>query len=101
MNQSRPVSYRFSTDGALANPASARRLAARLRTEHGLALHGVALCLGQLESTDLAPLSAERKAAVNAFWTAYLAETGQKPEIGFDGSGMLADPGHNCFVGKR
>jgi hypothetical protein len=86
----------FVTDRSLANPARARELALRLRAAHGFAVPGVALCLGRLESSDYAPLSAERKEAVTAFWSAYLAGNSQSPEIHFDGTGMLADVEHVC-----
>jgi hypothetical protein len=87
---------RFVRDKAIATPAYARELAARLRAEHGLALPGVSLCLGRLESSDYAQLSEERKEAVTAFWSTYLAGSGQQPEIRFDGTGMLADVEHVC-----
>jgi hypothetical protein len=86
----------FVTDRSLANPARARELALRLRAAHGFAMPGIALCLGRLESSDYAPLSAERKETVTAFWSAYLAGNNQSPEIHFDGTGMLADVEHVC-----
>lgn len=92
--------YRFVKDQALTNPVRARELAARLRSEHGFALSGIALCLGRLESSDYAPLPEERKEAVAAFWFTYLAGSGQPPEIRFDGTGMLADVEHVCPSGK-
>lgn len=93
--------YNFIRDTALANPARARHLALHLRAERGFALSDVTLCLGRLESNDFAPLSEERKAAVQAFWTTYAAQSGQTPQIGFDGTGVLADAGHGCFDGAR
>lgn len=93
--------YNFVRDTALANPTRARHLASRLRVERGFSLTGISLCLGRLESSDFAPLSEERKAAVQAFWTTYTAQPGQTSELGFDGTGMLADAGHGCFGGTR
>jgi hypothetical protein len=93
--------YRFVSAGALANPARARELATLLREQHGFSLPGLPLCLGRLESSDFAPLAAQRKAAVQAFWTAYFAEAGEPTEIQFDGTGILADVEHSCFGSKR
>jgi hypothetical protein len=93
--------YRFVSAGSLANPGRARDLAAHLREQHGFTLHGVPLCLGRLESSDFAPLAAQRKEAVQAFWTAYFAAGGEPTEIRFDGTGILADTERGCFGGKR
>jgi hypothetical protein len=93
--------YRFVSAGSLANPGHARDLAAHLREQHGFTLHGVPLCLGRLESSDFAPLAAQRKEAVQAFWTAYFAAGGEPAEIRFDGTGILADTERGCFGGKR
>jgi len=60
-------------------------------------MQGVPLCLGRLESSDFAPLSAQRKEAVHAFWTAYFATGGEPAEIQFDGTGILADVDRGCF----
>ena len=84
--------YRFVTDGSVATPARARALGVRLRAQHAFAVPGAKLCLGRLESTDYAPLSAQRKEAVNSFWKAYFAGDGKPVEIQFDGAQMLADP---------
>jgi hypothetical protein len=92
--------YRFVSADSLANPARARRLAVRLREQHGFTLQGVPLCLGRLESSDFAPLSAQRKDTVQAFWTAYFAAGGDPIAIRYDGTGMLADAEHGCF-GQR
>ena len=92
--------YRFASTGSLASPARARQLAAHLREQHGFTLDGVHLFLGRLESTDFAPLSAQRKEAIQSFWTAYFAEKGQTPEIHFDGTGMLSGAERGCFGGK-
>jgi hypothetical protein len=93
--------YDFVRDRALANPTRARVLAARLRDEHEFTLQGVPLCLGRLESSDFAPLTAQRKEAIQTFWTAYFAAGGEPVEIQFDGTGILADAEHECFAGKR
>jgi hypothetical protein len=92
--------YRFVSDGAMASSARARQFAAHLREQHGFTLQGVPLCLGRLESSDFAPLSAQRKEAVQAFWTAYFAARGEPTEIQFDGTGMLADGERDCIAGK-
>src|SRR5208282_5481056 len=83
--------YGFVSAGSLASPARARELAARLSGQHGFMLQGVPLCLGRLESSDFAPLSAQRKEAVQAFWAAYFVAGGEPAEIQFDGTGILAD----------
>jgi hypothetical protein len=88
--------YRFISARPLANSAPARQLADQLREQHGFSLGGLTPCLGHLESTDFGPLAAERKRAVDAFWTEYFAEGGKPIEIGFDGTGLMADPKHTC-----
>jgi hypothetical protein len=93
--------YNFVSTGSLATPARARQLAARLREEHSFTMQGVTLCLGRLESSDFAPLTAQRKEAVRAFWTAYFAAGGRPTEIQFDGTGILADTERGCFGGRR
>lgn len=93
--------YRFVSAGSLTSPARARQLAARLHEQHGFTLQGVPLCLGRLESSDFAPLSAQRKDAVQGFWTAYFAAAGEPTEIHFDGTGILGDTERGCFGGKR
>jgi hypothetical protein len=93
--------YNFVSARSLANATSARELAGRLHNQHGFTLQGVSLCLGRLESSDFAPLSAQRKEAVQAFWTAYFAAGGVQAEIHFDGTGILADTERGCFGGKR
>jgi hypothetical protein len=93
--------YRFVSMRSLANSTSARELAGRLREQHGFALQGIPLCLGRLESSDFASLSAQRKEAVQAFWTAYFAAGGVQAEIQFDGTGILADADRGCAGGKR
>ena len=47
------------------------------------------VCLGRLESSDFAPLSPQRKEAVQAFWAEYLSDRGEAPALRFDGTGML------------
>jgi|ERR1035437_1721681 hypothetical protein len=93
--------YNFVSAGSLANPARARQLAARLREEHSFTMQGVVPCLGRLEGSDFAPLAAQRKEAVRAFWTAYFAAGSQPTEIQFDGTGILADADRGCIGGKR
>lgn len=88
--------YRFISARSLANPARARQLADHLREQHGFAVQGAPLCLGRLESGDFAILSAERKEAVEAFWTEYFAAGGRPTEIRFDGTGLLAHPENAC-----
>jgi hypothetical protein len=88
--------YRFVSADSLANPARARHLAARLRAEHEFTLPGVSVCLGRLESGDFAPLSVQRKEAIQAFWTAYFAAEGESAKIQFDSTGILADADRDC-----
>jgi hypothetical protein len=92
--------YRFVSAGSLTNPVRARELAARLRQQHGFTVPGAPLCLGRLESSDFAPLSAQRKEAIQAFWSAYFGAGGQLTEIRFDGTGILADAERGCGGGK-
>jgi hypothetical protein len=89
-------SFRFVSATQLAGPTRANALALTLRSERGFALPDVPICLGRLESTDFAPLPPQRKDAVEAFWTAYLSENGHRPELHFDGTGMLAGS-DGCF----
>jgi hypothetical protein len=91
-------SYRFVSAPQLANNARARALASALRSERQFALPGIPICLGHLESSDFAPLSRQRKDAVQAFWTAYLTEKNRWPEFRFDGTGMLTGS-DGCFSG--
>jgi hypothetical protein len=93
--------YRFVSNSSLESPASARQLAVRLHEQHGFTLQGASLCLGRLESSDFAPLSAQRKEAIQVFWAAYFAAGGEQTEIQFDGTGILADTERGCFGGKR
>jgi hypothetical protein len=93
--------YRFTSAGALVSPARSRELAVRLRTQHGFTLQGVPLCLGRLESSEFAPLSAQRKEAVQAFWTAYFAGGEQPAEIQVDGTGILAGTNRSCLEEKQ
>jgi len=93
--------YRFVSAGQLANPGRARPLANRLRAQDGLALQGITLCLGRLESSDFASLKPERKQAVDAFWTAYFAAGVRPTEIQVDGMGLLANPERGCARGIR
>jgi len=92
--------YRFISAGELATPERARQLGANLREEHSFTMQGVHLCLGRLESSDFAPLSARRKKAVQAFWMTYFADGGEPLEVQFDGTSILADADHGCFERK-
>jgi hypothetical protein len=82
-------SYRFVSSPQLANPEHARALAVELRTDRSFVLPGVPVCLGRLESSDFAPLSPQRKEAVQAFWAEYLDDRGRALELRFDGTGLL------------
>jgi len=93
--------YRFVSAGELASPARARQLAANLREQHGFTMHSVHLCLGHLESSDFAPLSVQRKQAIQSFWAAFFAAGGKPAEIQFDGTGMLTNADRGCFWGKQ
>lgn len=89
--------FDFVSDLSLANPSRARRLASRLRTAHGFSLHGASLCLGRLSSLDYGNLPPERRAAVEAFWKAYLADDGLVPDIEIDGVGILKGADGACL----
>jgi hypothetical protein len=91
--------YHFGSESLLTSPARARELAVQLREQHRFTLQGVPLCLGRLESSDFASLPAQRKEAVQAFWTVYFAGGGQSIEIQFDGTGLLADTERGCVGG--
>jgi hypothetical protein len=93
--------YSFISASTLESPSLASHLATHLHEQHGFTLHGVPLCLGRLESSDFAPLSAQRKEAVQAFWSAYFAAGEEPAEIQFDGTRMLTDADRGCFAGKR
>jgi hypothetical protein len=93
--------YNFVSAGSLASPARARQLAVRFHEQHGFRLEGVHVCLGRLESSDLAPLSAQRKEAVQKFWATYFAAAGEPAEIQFDGTGILTDNEGGCFGRER
>lgn len=88
--------YRFITASQLAHAESAKALARKLKSDRGFALQGAPVCLGHLESSDFAPLSAERKQAVQAFWTEYLTEQGRTPQLHYDGTGLLTGA-DGCF----
>ena len=90
--------YDFVRDRTLANPGRARALADRLRSKRNFAPPDAALCLGRLESRDFALLTESRKAAVEAFWQAYLGGNGAKPELHFNGTGLLKDADHGCIA---
>jgi len=91
-------SYSFASAPQLASAARARALALTLRSERGFALPGVPICLGRVESSDFAPLTPQRKEAVQAFWISYLTEKDRPPEFHFDGTGMLIR-GEGCLTG--
>jgi hypothetical protein len=91
--------YRFSSAPQLANAGRASALALVLRSKRNFAQPNVRICLGRLESSDFAPLSALRKDAVGSFWIAYLSEKDRQPELHFDGTGMLTGA-DGCFSGS-
>jgi hypothetical protein len=93
--------YRFVSAGSLANSERARVLATRLREQHTFTLQRVPLCLGRLESSDFAPLSAVHKEAVQAFWTDYFSAGEEPSEIRFDGTVFRADADRGCSDEKR
>jgi hypothetical protein len=93
-------SYRFVSAPQLADDGRARALASILRSGREFALPGVLICLGRLESSDFAPLSPQRKKAVQAFWIAYLSDKDRQPELHFDGTGMLTGT-DGCFSGPQ
>ena len=92
--------YRFVSSPQLANAGRARALAVVTRTDRRFALPGVPVCLGRLESSDFAPLSPQRKEAVQAFWAEYLNDRGQAPALRFDGTGMLTGDSE-CYDGSK
>jgi hypothetical protein len=93
--------YSFISASSLESPSLASELATQLHEQHGFTLQDVPLCLGRLESSDFAPLSVQRKEAVQAFWTAYFAAGGETAQIQFDGTGVLANTERDCFSGKQ
>jgi len=93
-------SLRFVSAPQLTNASRARMLALMLRSERQFTLADIPICLGRLESSDFAPLSTERKDAVQAFWTTYLTDKDRRPELHFDGTGMLSGT-NGCFNGPQ
>jgi hypothetical protein len=93
--------YRFISARELATPERGRQLGANLRKEHGFTIQGVPLCLARLESSDFARLSAQRKAAIQSFWTTYFGAGGEPVEIQLDGTAVLSDADGACSRGKR
>jgi hypothetical protein len=81
--------YRFVSATQLSNDSRAKAFALALRSEREFALEAVPICVGRLESSDFAPLSPQRKDAVQTFWVAYLTDKDRLPELHFDGTGML------------
>lgn len=81
--------YRFASRGPT-DPGNAERLAHQLVKEHGFNLHGVRVYLGAVESNEFDCLGPQRLRAVQAFWRTYLAESRDRPEIHFDGTGIFA-----------
>lgn len=59
-------------------------------SNHSFALHGVRVYLGAVESNEFDCLSPQRQKAVRAFLGQYLAELGNRPEVQFDGTGIVA-----------
>ncbi|MGA2654007.1 MAG: hypothetical protein ABSF28_26095 [Terracidiphilus sp.] len=90
-------SLRFVSAPQLAIAVRARKLALMLRSERQFTPADVPICLGRLESSDFAPLSSQRKEAVQAFWTAYITDKDHQPELHFDGTGMLTGT-EGCFT---
>ena len=80
--------------------AGTHQLTEWLREHRGFTLQGVPLCLGRLESIDIAPLLAQCKEEVAAFWTAYYAVGGEPTENQFNGVGILGDADRSCLCGK-
>jgi len=93
--------YPFVSDWSLGNPTRAHDLAVLIHKQTGFALSGVNICPGHLECNDFASLTAERREAIEAFWTAYFATGGASVEIGFDSTSILADPERDCFFERR
>jgi len=93
-------SIRFVSAPQLASVVHARKFALMLRSERQFTLTDVPICLGRLESSDFAPLSSQRKEAVQAFWTAYLTDKDHQPELHFDSIGILTDTG-GCSSGMN
>ena len=93
--------YRFVSAGELGTPKRARQLGAQLREQRGFKMRPLPLCLGRLESADFAPLSGERREAVEAFWEAYFAAGREHVDVQFDGTGILADADRGCSWEKR
>jgi hypothetical protein len=88
--------YHFTSDRALAGPATARDLASRLRVENGFTSSGAIVCLGRLASAEFESLHPARKEAMRAFWRTYFAQGGNTPDIRLDGIGMLGGLHRSC-----
>jgi hypothetical protein len=64
--------YRFTVDKALADPATAKKLAGHLQTKHAFTPHNVHISLDGLQSKDLRSIGPLRQLAVREFWKEYL-----------------------------
>jgi hypothetical protein len=81
--------FDFETDSRLADSQRARQLALKLAEARGSRFEGVKVYLGYLASVDGRNLSSDRRDAIEAFWTAYLAAQGAEVEWAIDGPGRL------------
>jgi len=81
--------FNFERDRKLADPATAKALAAKLAAREGRPLEGVRVFLGYLRSHDLGALGRERRAAIRTFWLEYVKRLGATPWCVADGPGLV------------
>jgi hypothetical protein len=82
--------FNFKCNPALADHPSAHDLAEKLARQNKHTFRpATPIYLGLLPSTDFAPLSHERRQAIQDFWIEYLALLGGKPLFVVDGPGLL------------
>lgn len=83
--------FDFKRDTNLAQPASAKRLAARLAQPYGSRFRGVTIFLGSLPSLDTRGLVPARRDAVRDFWIEFLQAQGAVVHWKTDGIGHVVE----------
>jgi len=85
------AALRFKADGRLKDEAAAVEFAHKTAGERRLKLRNARIFLGSVRSRDLQDLSAERRAAIRAFWREFLMRSGAGlVEEATDGPGLMA-----------
>lgn len=85
------AALRFKSDGQLKDDAAATAFAQKMAADRRLNLRNARVFLGSVRSRDLQDLSAQRRAAIQAFWRELLTRAGSGPvEEATDGPGLMA-----------